>query len=111
MTVIDDFRNGSILRIFLDENDRIDGQPMHLVLVTFLKNHGLSGVTVFRGVEGFGEHRTIHTANALAWLPNLPILLEVVDEWEHLEPILSEIKSMVTEGLITLAPVRFLRIP
>jgi uncharacterized protein len=104
------FRDGKLLRIFVDENDRIGLQPAYTAIVEFLRNRGVAGATVFRGIEGFGGHRELHVAKVFSWLPNLPILIEVVDEWSALEPLIDELEAMVGEGLLTIEAAQYLRV-
>ncbi|HVA36642.1 MAG TPA: DUF190 domain-containing protein [Candidatus Dormibacteraeota bacterium] len=99
--------SGRLLRIFVDEGDRWHGQPLHTAIVEMLRKHGVSGATVFRGVEGFGAHGELHVSSVFALMPNLPILIEVVDSDERIESVLPHVEEMVTEGLVTLERVDF----
>src|ERR1700683_3884569 len=110
MQTAQDFRDGKLLRIFVDEADRRGLQPAYTAIVEFLRKRGVAGATVFRGIEGFGGHGEVHIAKVFSWLPNLPILIEIVDDWPVLEPLLPELEAMVREGLLTLEPVRYLRL-
>ena len=104
------FSEGRLLRIFLDERDRAGMQPLYTAVVELLRKRGVAGATVFRGIEGFGGHREMHVAKLFAWVPNLPVLIEVVDDWSRLEPVLAEIEALVPEGLVTLEPVAYRRL-
>lgn len=105
------FKTGQLLRIFIDENDRRGIQPMYTAVVEFLRFKGIAGATVFRGIEGYGSHHEIHIAKAFSWIPNLPILIEVVDDPENIAAILPELEALVGEGLITLEAAEYLRLP
>jgi uncharacterized protein len=104
------FRDGKILRIFVDETDRSGMQPTYTAIVEFLRGHGVSGATVFRGVEGFGGHQEIHAATVFAWRPNLPIVIEVVDDAAVLEPLLPTLEGLIGEGLLTLESIEYMRL-
>ena len=105
-----DFREGKLLRIFLDERDRSGVQPTYTAVVEYLRKHGVSGATVFRGIEGFGGHHEMHVARVFSFSPNLPIVIEVVDDWSVLEPLLAQLESMIGEGLLTVEGVTYLRL-
>jgi hypothetical protein len=105
-----EFQDGRLLRIFIDEQDRSGVQPTYTAIVEFLRKAGVSGATAFRGIEGFGGHGEVHVAKVFSWLPNLPILIEVVDDWSVLEPLMPELEEMVGEGLLTIEPVRYMRL-
>ncbi|MDE2573210.1 MAG: DUF190 domain-containing protein [bacterium] len=101
--------SGRLLRIFVDEEDRWHGQPLYTAIVEALRRERIAGATVFQGIEGFGSHATLHQAKVFSLMPNLPILIEVVDTDERIAAILPLVESMVPEGLITLERVDFTR--
>jgi PII-like signaling protein len=107
---MEDFRDGKLLRIFVDEHDRIGIQPAYTAIVEFLRKQGVAGATVFRGVEGFGGHGEVHVASVFRWSPNLPVLIEVVDDLAVIEPLIPELRAMIGEGLLTLEAAQYLRI-
>lgn len=104
------FREGKLLRIFVDEADRTGAEPTYCAIVDFLRKRGVSGATVFRGIEGYGSHRQVHLAKIFAWVQNMPVVIEVIDDWENLEPLLPEIKSLMREGLLTVEAADYLRL-
>lgn len=105
-----DFRDGKLLRIFVDENDRTGMQPLYTSIVETLRARGAAGATVFRGIEGFGSHHEIHQAKVFSWLPNLPVVIEVVDEAPLIERLASELQETIGEGLLTIEAVQYLRL-
>jgi hypothetical protein len=107
---MEDFRAGKLLRIFVDENDRAGMQPLYTAVVELLRKRGVAGATVFRGIEGFGGHHEIHVARLFSWLPNLPILIEVVDDASVIESVLPELQAIIGEGLITIEAAQYLRL-
>ena len=98
-----------MLRIFVDERDRAGAQPLYTAVVEMLRKKGVAGATVFRGIEGFGSHHEIHVAKPLSWVPNLPVVIEVVDSEPQVEKVKAILDEMVTEGLVTIEPVTVLR--
>ncbi|MGR4065729.1 MAG: DUF190 domain-containing protein [Vulcanimicrobiaceae bacterium] len=107
---MDDFEDGRLLRIFVDETDRHGGQPLYTAIVEFLRSRGALGAIVFRAVEGYGSHGLIHAARAFAWQPNLPILIEVVERQAKVEEILPELRELAPSALLTDERVRFLHV-
>jgi len=104
------FVPGRLLRIFVDEDDRVGLQPAYCAIVDFLRGHGVAGATVFRGIEGYGGHNKVHIAKVFAWAQNMPILVEVVDDWEKLEPLLPELQKLIGEGLLTFEAADYMRL-
>ena len=93
---------GQLLRIFIGESDKYEGKLLYEWLVIKAKEHGLAGATVLRGLMGFGAKSRIHTSKILRLSLDLPIIVEIVDTPEKIKEFLSCIKTVVTEGLVTL---------
>jgi len=94
------------LRIYIGESDRYHGKPLYLYILHRLKSMGIKGATVFRGIAGYGSHSLIHTADILRLSEDLPVVVEVVDEESAIARALEEVGKLVSEGLITVEPVR-----
>lgn len=94
-----------LVRIYIGESDRFEGKPLFEAIVMLLRERGLAGATVIRGIEGFGRNARLHTTRILRLSEDLPILIEVVDEEEKIRAVLPELDAMVGEGLITLERV------
>lgn len=98
-----------ILKIYLNEDSRYKGHNLYHAVVLKLKEIGLAGVTVTRGLEGYGKSKAIHTAKILDLSASLPIIIEAVDIPERLEKAIPIVKEMVNEGLIMLADVNVVK--
>jgi len=96
---------GLLVRIYIGESDKHDGIPLYEAIVLRLRERGLAGATVLRGIEGFGAHAHLHTTRLLRLSEDLPILIEVVDSEERIRSVLPELNEMVGDGLITLERV------
>ena len=98
----------SLLRIFVGESDRFGHHPLYEAIVLKAREHGLAGATVLRGVMGFGRNSVIHTAKILRLSEDLPMVIEIVDSPKKIENFLPLLNEMVTDGLVTIEPVRVL---
>jgi len=94
-----------LARIYIGESDRHDGQPLYEAIVRLLRERGVAGATVLRGIEGYGRAARLHTTRILRLSEDLPILIEVIDREDRLRAVLPEIDAMVEGGLITLEKV------
>ena len=65
--------DGQLLRVFVGESDRWEGRPLYEAIVQRVRDEGLAGATVLRGLEGFGAASRIHTAKVLRLSEDLPI--------------------------------------
>lgn len=90
-----------LLRIFIGESDRHEGQPLYKYLVDLFRREKLAGCTVLRGIDGFGKSSHIHTTSILRLSTDLPIVVEVADTRDNIERIKPLLDGVVTEGLIT----------
>ena len=96
---------GKLLRIFIGESDRWHGKPLYQAIVQRVREEGLAGATVVRGIEGFGADSHLHTSRILRMSEDLPIVVEIVDEAERIDAILPILDEMVDEGLVTVERV------
>ena len=96
---------GMLLRIFIGESDTWHGRPLYEAIVHLLRERGLAGATVIRGIEGFGAKQHLHTTRILSLSTDLPVLIEVVDQEDRLRAVLPDLDAMVGDGLITLEHV------
>jgi len=96
----------TLMRIHIGESDRWHGAPLYEALIKLFRAEGLSGVTVLRGVAGYGSTSRLHTDKILRLSQDLPIVLEVVEYSERIEQILPKLDEMVGGGLVTLEKVR-----
>ncbi len=96
----------TLMRIHIGESDKWHGKPLYEAIVELLRKESFSGVTVLRGVAGYGGSSVYHTDKILRLSQDLPIILEVVETTERIDQILPRLDGMVEGGLITLEKVR-----
>ncbi len=99
---------GLLARIYIGESDTWHGRPLYEAIVQLLRERGLAGATVLRGIEGFGAKQHLHTTRILRLSEDLPVLIEVVDVEAKIRNILPELDAMVSGGMITLEPVEII---
>jgi uncharacterized protein len=94
-----------LMRIFVGEDDKWSGKPLYDAIVDSLRANDIAGVTVYRGICGYGAHRRFHKEKRLALSSDLPIMLSVVDEEAKIRAYLPILEQMVQEGLVVLSDV------
>jgi PII-like signaling protein len=92
-----------IMRIYIGENDKWNGMPLYEAIVNGLRSNDIAGVTVYRGILGYGANRRIHKDAALSLSHDRPILLSVVDTEEKLRAFMPILDQMVQQGLVVLS--------
>jgi PII-like signaling protein len=82
----------TIARIYLTE-----GQHLLKQLITKLHDQEkVRGVTVFRGISGFGHSGRVHSASLLDLSMDLPLVVEFFDLPERVEAILEDLESTLS---------------
>jgi len=92
-----------MMRIYVGENDKWNGKPLYEAIVNGLRSNDIAGVTVYRGILGYGANRRIHKDAALSLSHDRPILLSVVDTEEKLKAFMPVLEQMVLQGLVVLS--------
>lgn len=94
-----------IMRIFVSEEDRWKNKPLHEALVEAMRANDIAGVTVYRGILGYGAHRRVHKDKPLVSSHHGSIMLSVIDSAEKLRTFLPIVEQMVEEGLVAFSDV------
>jgi PII-like signaling protein len=94
-----------LMRIFIGESDRWGNKSLYDAVVESLRANDIAGVTVYRGIAGYGAHRRFHKEKRLSLSHDQPIILAVVDEETKLRAYLPVLEQMVDEGLVVLSDV------
>jgi len=98
-----------LLRLHFSEADRYNGSPLYEAIVKKCQDLGIAGITVLRGMEGYGEKSAdLHKHRILAH--NLPIIVTVVETEENIAKLMPEIEKMLDTGMIAISSVEMIRI-
>lgn len=98
-----------MMRIYVGESDRWRDKPLHEALVEALRANDIAGVTVYRGIMGYGANRRIRKEAPLGLSQDAPIMLSVVDGEEKLRHLLPLLDEMVHHGLVVLSDVDLIK--
>ncbi len=85
-----------IARIYLTEGK---GQ-LERIMETLHDTEKVRGVTVFRGISGFGRSGTMHSSKLLDLSMNLPVVVEFWDMPAKMEQILEHLSASIEPGHI-----------
>jgi uncharacterized protein len=99
---------GKLLRVFIGESDTWHGRPLYQAIVQRVREEGLAGATVLRGIEGFGAKSHLHTTRILRLSEDLPIVIEIVDTAENVDRVIPVLDEMVEDGMVTVERVHIL---
>lgn len=98
-----------LLRIFIGESAKYQGQPLYRWLVELMKKEKISGATVLRGILGYGAGSQIRSSHILELSQDLPIIVEAVDTQENIERIILLIEPHIGKGMITTEKVQVIK--
>lgn len=100
----------SILKIYASSTDKIGTRLLYDHIVSIAREKGVSGVTVFRGIMGYGSSSK-HISSSKFWelTEKLPVMIEMVDHTQTLENFYKIIKKDLEEMpkgcMVTIEPV------
>jgi uncharacterized protein len=83
----------SILKIYVSTTDRIGTKLFYEHIVELARDNGISGVTVYRGIMGYGLSSGISTSRFWELTEKLPVMIEMIDRTEILESFYSHIEN------------------
>jgi uncharacterized protein len=98
-----------LLRLILSESRTHEFRPLFRKLIEMLREEGMAGATVLKGIAGFGHNRDIHTINIEVAAFGLPLVIEVVDTQEHINRVLPKLEALMEGGVIMLERARVIR--
>lgn len=98
-----------MMRIFISEEDRWKDKPLHEALVAAMRANDIAGVTVYRGIIGYGAQGRAQKDKPLHAPHHGSIMLSVVDTAEKLQAFLPLVDQMVEEGLVVFSDVDIIK--
>jgi len=94
-------KDAYIVRIYIREGDQFAGHNLMKEIFALLHDqHKVHGVTVFRGIAGFGSHGEIHSADLLRMTVHLPLVIEFFDDIATVDAVLPQLQAMLPPGHI-----------
>ena len=92
----------TIVRVYLHE------AKAHMQdLLQYLHDESkVQGVTVFRGITGFGSSGEVHSSTLIDMSLDLPIVIEFFDETEKATRIIEHLNTIVKPGCIVYWPAK-----
>jgi PII-like signaling protein len=94
-----------MMRIYVSEEDRWKNKPLHEALVEAMRANDIAGVTVYRGILGYGAHRRVVKEKPQFASHHGSIMLSAVDTAEKLQAFMLIVDQMVVEGLVVFSDV------
>ena len=84
----------TIVRVYLTEAEKL----LKTLMTKLHDEEKVRGVTVFRGISGFGRSGKVHSTSLLDLSLDLPVVIEFFDEPKKVRRILSHLKKFLPPG-------------
>lgn len=88
------------LTIYVDEVDKFHGKPVYEVLLDIFFKKKIMGVSVFRGIAGYGSDGVFHTSKMLELSTSMPVKIEAVESEEMINRVLPDVYHVVEKGMV-----------
>jgi PII-like signaling protein len=98
-----------LMRVYVGENDKWRDRPLYRAIVEAARANDIAGVTVYRGILGYGANRRIHSDTPLSLSHDRPIMLSIVDTELKLRSFAPVLEDMVRQGLVVLSDVDIIK--
>ncbi len=96
----------TMVRIYLREADQGHHHGLLEEIMSILHDeHRVHGMTVFRGIAGFGRKGEIHSSDLLRLNVLLPLVIEFFDEPEVVDAAIQALGDLVPDGHLLRWPV------
>jgi uncharacterized protein len=96
-----------MVRIYLSEADHGRRRTLMQEILTLLQDrHAVQGVTVFRGIAGFGASGEVRADDILRLNVDLPLVIEFFDEPKVVEAAIHLLDDLVPGGHIVSWPAK-----
>lgn len=90
-----------VVRIYLSEADHGRHTSLMQEIFSLLHDqHQVQGLTVFRGIAGFGQSGEVHSADLLRLTANLPQVIEFFDIPAVIEQAIQALNGLIPNGHI-----------
>lgn len=98
-----------LLKIYINEDSKYKSHNAANALISKFKEIDMNGLTVTRGIEGYGKSRELHTVKVLDLSSGLPLIIEVVDTPDKIQKAVDAAKEIVDGGLMFVTDVNIIR--
>ena len=86
--------NVTVVRVYITEGDH----KLKPLMARLHDEEKVRGVTVFRGISGFGKSGKMHSSSLLDLSMDLPVVIEFFDEPAKVGRILEHLDAMLEPG-------------
>lgn len=97
------------LVVYIDETHKFHGKPVYEVLLDIFFKKKIMGVSVFRGIAGYGSDGVFHTSKMLELSTSMPVKIEVVESEEMINRVLPDVYHIVEKGMVEITDTNVIK--
>lgn len=97
--------NAALLRVFVGDEDEVEGHAVYRLIAERAREAGLAGATVLPGPLSFGQGGGLRSEFAIDAGVRVPVVVEIVDSAEKIEAFLPTLDGLIDSGLVTIEKV------
>ncbi len=86
-----------VLKIYASSTDKIGQKLLYEHIVEIAKDKGISGVTVYRGIMGYGLSSSISSSKFWELTEKLPVVIELIDSAKNIKTFYRNIEQDLQE--------------
>jgi PII-like signaling protein len=98
-----------LLRVFVGENETWGGKRLSEALLESMRANDIAGVTVYRGLAGYGENAETYRDQINLAFSDHPVTVIAIDAEEKIRAFLPFLDQMLPRGLVVLSEVDTVR--
>jgi PII-like signaling protein len=95
-----------LARVYLREDDKLEGKLAYRRVLELLKEWGVEGATVLKSVMGYGTTKSFHYEGLEVLSYGLPVVVEFIDEEPKVMTAVERLISKFGNLFITLEEVQ-----
>lgn len=96
----------TLLRLYVNGNLRWQGKPLYQAVVETARALHIAGASVFLVDLSYGAEGQLRDMSSDYLFADIPVVVEVVDAPERVEELIERLRPMVSDGFLTIEPVR-----
>lgn len=93
------------LMVIVEEDAAFNHKPLYQEIVRRAHDGGLAGASAFRGIEGFGSSRDVHTTRILSLSARLPVMIVIIDSEQKIRDFLPQLDELDVRGVVAVDEV------
>ena len=97
-----------MMQIFMGQTDTWENQPLYEALMRRLRQLGVAGATVQKGIVGMGSHHKVHHKGLFGIPEDPPLTLTIFENEAKLRDVARELREMAPEVLMVMMDAEIL---